>query len=62
MDFLKVYIQFVNNYNVALETIARLKKMPEFSTWLQVNLEVQLIISARRLKASLSAIITTSNR
>jgi len=34
MDFLKTYIQFVNNYNYALQTLDKLKKIPEFVAWL----------------------------
>jgi len=35
MDFLKVYIQYVNNYNVSLEKLEKLNAIPEFSSWLQ---------------------------
>lgn len=35
-DFLKVYVQYVQNYNVALETLEKLRQIPEFVAWLQV--------------------------
>eukprot|EP01114_Cavostelium_apophysatum_P018021 TRINITY_DN5486_c0_g1_i1.p1 TRINITY_DN5486_c0_g1~~TRINITY_DN5486_c0_g1_i1.p1 ORF type:complete len:583 (-),score=165.26 TRINITY_DN5486_c0_g1_i1:50-1798(-) len=34
MAFLKTYINFVNNYNSALSTLQKLRKIPEFAAWL----------------------------
>jgi len=58
MDFLKTYINYVNNYNTALATIQRLKEIPEFTAWLNKtekrpecnnnNLESYLIMPIQR--------------
>jgi len=34
-DFLKVYIQYVNNYNIALETLSQLQQVTEFQQFIE---------------------------
>lgn len=35
VDFLKGYVQYVNNYNAALQCLEKLNQDPKFNEWLE---------------------------